>query len=1191
MSEGEDVREHMNKFSKIVDELAEVTIELQEELLVIMLLASLPGSYENLVVALEARDNLPKLDALKIKVAEEGERRRDNCTDASHNGFENTQACAARANSKKYNETKTLSNNRSEGERTSAQTEHSRSKAKRNFKCFNCGKKGHYAAQCREERAKEKSLAVFAEAKRQQQNSNVWCIDSGATSHMCTDEHLFVRMNEHSERIELAGKYSVDAKGIGDVVVKTSGWNFKLTKCLYVPDLLMNFISIPKIDEKGFKATFENGCAVVRDKEDNSVIFKANKENSLYVIRDKIQSCNITRAENTVMWHNRYGHINFRSLSELSNKNIVNGIDSISNANDIVCVSCVKSKICSQPFVASENRAKNILDLVHSDVCGPFSTQSHGGSRYFLTFIDDKSRSMFVYFLKTKDQVFENFKLFKAMVELQTGSKIKTLRTDNGREYVNNNFKRFLGECGIRHQLTVPYTPQQNGVAERANRTLVEMARCMLVHAGLSESYWAEAINCAVYIRNRSPSKALDGVTPYEIWVERKPVVKHFKVFGCLAIALNKSQHSKFQQKGNEYVMVGYDSASKAYRLFDTKTRTVIVKRDVKFDETILMGKNKGEDFSPMEVAQFTLEGADPIQHVAEEEEQSDYEDAVESNSSIDDEMRDCPEHQQMRRGRPRLIRTGLPGRPRKQQSAVNLAYTENVKVPVSVEEAMNSKQAHEWWCAMQEEYNALVNNDTWEQAAVPKGHKVIGCKWVFAVKTNANGDIERYKARLVAKGCGQTYGVNYKEIFSPVVRYATIRMVLAIAAEYELHVHQLDVSTAYLNGKLEDDIYMRQPEMFQQDNDCVLKLKKSLYGLKQSGRVWNSRLDEVLKEMGFSACNSEPCLYTKNQGRKLNIIAVYVDDLMIACSDLGELMQIKQQISSIFQIVDKGPINKFLGMEIERVGSVGAISICQKQQLQQLLHKYDMDVCRPVYTPLEPSFQVNCNESNCRKVNAAEYKSLIGSLMFIAVNTRPDILHSVCKLAQRNSDPHCEHLAAAKHVLRYLKATINLKLHYRKTGEWVKGYVDADWGGDATDRKSYTGYAFFFGGSVFSWESRKQPTVALSSTEAEYMALSAAAKESVYINKLWTEMKMYDKGGSIVINGDNMSAMSLVKNPVYHARSKHIDIKFHHIRDVYSNNEIELNYCPSNAMVADVLTKNLKRVNHCKFTEILGLK
>lgn len=535
------------------------------------------------------------------------------------------------------------------------------------------------------------------------------------------------------------------------------------------------------------------------------------------------------------------------------------------------------------------------------------------------------------------------------------------------------------------------------------------------------------------------------------------------------------------------------------------------------------------------------------------------------------------------------MIRTGLKGRPAKQYNSVNMLTNEQ-QVPKTVKEALASDNTDEWRAAMHEEYNALIKNDTWEIADLPPGQKAIGCRWVFAIKRDATGKIERYKARLVAKGCGQTYGVNYEETFSPVVRYATIRMVLAITAELELHVHQLDVSTAYLNGDLTEDIYMKQPEQFGLGNDRVLKLKKSLYGLKQSGRMWNLKLDEMLQRIGFTACASEPCLYTRIKGATTNIIAVYVDDLMVCCSDLGELKEIKRVISNTFQIVDKGPIHQFLGMSIERDGPTGAITISQKQHIWQLLEQYGMTNCRTTSVPLDPGFQPKCESQSCQLVDQMEYQSIIGSLMYIAISTRPDILHSVCKLSQRNTNPHVEHLAAAKQILRYLKTTLELKLKYQKTGQMVTGYVDADWGGDSTDRKSYSGHVFILGGSTFAWESKKQKSVALSSTEAEYMALSQSATEAVYIRKVLNEMNMYLNKKSIAIYGDNLSAMNLVKNPVYHARSKHIDIRYHYVREIYDENLIELKYCPTEDMVADLLTKNLCKVKHEKFTQLLGL-
>ncbi|CAD7003740.1 unnamed protein product [Ceratitis capitata] len=751
--------------------------------------------------------------------------------------------------------------------------------------------------------------------------------------------------------------------------------------------------------------------------------------------------------------------------------------------------------------------------------------------------------------------------------------KIKILRSDNGREYLSKSFENFLKENGIVRQLTVPYTPQQNGVAERANRTLVEMARSMIVHSGLGECFWAEAVATAAYLQNRSVTKSLANRTPYEAWTSRKPNVSHLKVFGQLAIAIDKTEKRKFQPKGKKMVMVGYSDVSKAYRLYDPASKRVIVCRDVIFID----GAYVPHEQNPNDIVTFDAED------IVNEAEPSIAED-----TSGDYEVNSDLQPTRVRRGRPAFVRTGRRGRPRKRRHFLNMMKAADVEIPITVSEAMNSKYVKQWTSAMQKEFDALVKRNTWSLVDLPAGEKPIGCKWVYSVKQNADGSVQRFKSRLVAKGCSQQFGINFNETFSPVVRYATIRLVIALACEYNLHLHQLDVSSAYLNSELQDDVYVKQPENFvnEQFPNRVLKLNKALYGLKQSGREWNEKLNSVLIKMGFMPCVSEPCVYMKNEEDKYNIIAVYVDDILIASSSLKDLNNIKARIAKEFDIVDGGPAKYFLGIQIERDGDVGNIAISQRQYIYDLLKHNGMEECKAVSTPLEVGFQTSCDKDECIKVNTTEYQSLIGALMYLAISTRPDILHSVSKLAQRNTDPHLEHKTAAKRILRYLKGTAELKLHYKKTNRLVECFVDADWGGDASDRKSYSGSAFVAAGAVTSWESKKQSIVALSSTEAEYVALSIAAKEAIYLKRLLRELG-FSNTGPMVINNDNQSAQHLARNPVHHDRSKHIDIKYHFVRNLIRNNEIKLNYVCTNDMFSDILTKNLPKVKHCKFTRI----
>ena len=475
--------------------------------------------------------------------------------------------------------------------------------------------------------------------------------------------------------------------------------------------------------------------------------------------------------------------------------------------------------------------------------------------------------------------------------------------------------------------------------------------------------------------------------------------------------------------------------------------------------------------------------------------------------------------------GRPRIIRTGKVGRRTKQynQQAIN-AVQESPTIPCSFTEALNHSESKRWREAMKAEYDALLSMGTWELVDPPNGCQVIGCRWVFSIKRKKDGTVDRFKCLLVAKGCSQKYMVNYYETFAPVVRYSTIRIILAMAAQFDLHLHHVDVTTAYLHGDLNETVFMVQPEGFVDSRypNKVCRLKKSLYGLKQAGREWNKKLNDTMQKLDFRRCNGDTCVYTRCKGAAFCIVGIYVDDMIIAASCYEDLKAVKSQISSVFDIVDKGELSYYLGIQVER--SSRKIEIHQQKYIDELCKKFNLIECKPRYTPLDPGMKLakgGCNPKE--REDPTKYQSLIGALLYIAISTRPDIMYSVCKLSQFNVEPYTEHLVAAKHLLRYLKSTSGARLTYNKTCTNLTGYVDADWAGNIDDRRSYTGFVFLMGGGAVSWESKKQSSVALSSTEAEYMALSQASKEASYLRNLLNEFE-YEKVSfkSIIIHSDN---------------------------------------------------------------------
>ena len=1181
MTENGTVSEHLNEFDNLIESLVEVDISLPEEFLVILLLSSLPRQFENFAVAIETRDNLPAYNIFKVKLLEEGARQEESekCLNAG-------ETLLLAKNEKKYAR-------QSERERNSKETEqrHKNKSSNNNKKCYACGEFGHFAAQCKNKKQYKKErdnncFQMLSAVKNnvKQNNESVWCLDSGATSHYCNARKMFKNYEQCEEKVTLPNDICVKAIGRGDIDINCG--KITLKNVLHVQEIKSNFISVAKATENGMTVIFKHNTSEIRNNK-NETILTAVKRDDLFLceIKDVPNRCLSAVQSNEFMkWHNRYGHVNFNCLKDMIKKNTVRGIKIKEMPNSFECETCAKGKITVKPFPqVSENRSSELLSVIHSDVCGPINKNSYGGARFFVTFIDDFSRYVSVYFLKSKDQVFNTFKQYKSEVENQTGKMIKCLRSDNGREYVNNEFDKYLRENGIKRQLTVPYSPQQNGTAERANRTLCEMARSMIIEAGMSEQFWAEAVGTAAYIRNRTTTKILGESTPFEMWHGYRPSVGHLKIFGSKAIVLDKTVTKKFTAKGIECVMVGYSEVSKAYRLFNPTTHKIVVARDVVFFE------NSSE--RPMEdQSTFYIEAVcDDVGNSGKIEADTNNTGA-DDHESIDQEGVAAP-LPKVGRGRPRIIRDGSRGRPRKQYNMLQSIGEYQLQVPDNDRDALNGPYGEEWLKSMQSEFNSLLKNHTWDLTELPKGQVAIGCRWVYAVKRDKEGKVTKLKSRLVAKGCSQRFGVNYYETFSPVVRYENIRLVVALAVEHGIYLHQMDVSSAYLNGDLHDEVYMRQPPHFEDRKHPgkVLKLKKSLYGLKQSGREWNTKLNAFLMQLGFKSCISDRCIYTQRSNGIYNIIVVYVDDLIVGSTSLTELERVKAEISSEFECVDGGELSHFLGMEFHRDGNLGAITISQKQYILNALTECGMMNCKEVVTPLESGCQLHCADEKCTKVNVTQYQSYIGVLMYLALSTRPDILLSVAKLAQHNCDPHSEHEKSVKHVFRYLKKTMDFKLHYQKTGKAVECFVDADWAGDTKDRKSFSGYVFVAAGCVFAWSAKKQNLVALSSTEAEYVALSNAATEVVYVRKLLTELG-FPLNGPMTMYNDNQSAQCLVKNPTYHSRSKHIAIKYHHIRDMHSNEAIEVKYIPTDEMMADILTKNLCKIKHYKFSNMMGL-
>lgn len=491
---------------------------------------------------------------------------------------------------------------------------------------------------------------------------------------------------------------------------------------------------------------------------------------------------------------------------------------------------------------------------------------------------------------------------------------------------------------------------------------------------------------------------------------------------------------------------------------------------------------------------------------------------------------------------------------------------------PQNYEQAVNGNDKQQWVAAMKDEYESLIKNRTWELIDRPENQNVVDNKWVFKIKRKPDNSIERFKARLVARGFTQQYGIDYFETFSPVVRFTSIRIILAIASRRKMHLRQFDVKTAFLNGDLNENVFMEQPVGFTDGTNKVCKLIKGLYGLKQASRCWNHKFKHFIEVFGFQSCKSDPCVFVSYRKDILIVLAIHVDDGLIIADDIGAINCVMKHLQDKFEmkVMDLGC---FLGLQIER-NDDGSIFIHQAAYAKRVLSRIEMVECTPVMTPSDPN-QPMCSFENSES-SKFPYRELIGSLMYLAVATRPDIAHAVGIVSRYLEKPTTTHERAAKRILKYIKGTINFGIFFPSNDETLlSGYSDADYAGDSDMRRSTSGFVFMFGGSVISWNSERQKSVSLSTTESEYIAASNTVRELVWLRKFFDEI-LPNGLGKIDFYMDNQSAIRLVKNPEFHKRSKHIDVRYHFIREKYEEGLFLLNYIPTQEMIADAFTKSL---------------
>ncbi|WVZ81795.1 hypothetical protein U9M48_029136, partial [Paspalum notatum var. saurae] len=933
-----------------------------------------------------------------------------------------------------------------------------------------------------------------------------WIFDTGASNRMTGCRDAFsdldtsvagtVRFGDGSVvRIEGCGTILFDCK---------NGEHGALPNTYYIPRLTANIVSCGQLDED-FEILIRRGVMRVRDEQHRLLAKIRRGPGRLYVLDLTIARpvCLAARAgEDAWRWHARFGHTNFAALRKMGREGLVRGL----------------------PVLSS--------------------------NRYFPLLVDDYSRFMWVAAPPGSTDAAP-----AAIKRIRAAAERKTARSR-------------APAHGAVHAAA-------NGVVERRNQTVVGMAGSMIKAKGLPGMFWGEAINTAVYILNRTTSKGTGGKTPYELWNGTTPAVHHLRTFRCVAHIKNVGPDvKKLDDRSKPMIFIGYEPGSKAYRVYDPAVRRVHISRDVIFDEearwewgadttasgddefviryttvahpevTTMLQPQPREDTpgpstpaptphampapTPHATPSPTIKFATPPS-VAEEDLDAEHDDDVPLRFRTVDN----------------ILGLATPRGMAHQDQDEDLLLT-STDEPTIFEQA----QAHECWRkAMLDEMTSIEANGTWELVDPPPRQRPIGLKWVFKTKKDATGIITKHKARLVTKGYVQRQGIDYDEVFAPVARLESVRLLLALAASEGWPVHHMDVKSAFLNGELREEVYVTQPPGFiiAGKEQKVLRLIKALYGLRQAPRAWYAKLDASLASLGFQRSASEHAVYTRGKGAHRLIVGVYVDDLIITGGNITELKQFKEEMKSTFQMSDLGLLHYYLGLEVNRTTT--GITISQGTYATKILEAAGLASCNASATPMETRLKLS-KFSTEPAVDATEYRWIVGALRYL-VNTRPDLAFAVGYVSRFMEKPTTEHLTAVKRILRYVAGTVDFGCHYRrKEGEaTLLGYSDSDHGADIDGRKSTSGVLFFLGENIITWQSQKQKVVALSSCEAEYIAAATASCQGVWLARLLAELRGRE-AGAVKLNIDNQSAIQLSKNPVFHDRSKHIDVKFHYIRE-----------------------------------------
>jgi transposase InsO family protein len=1017
-------------------------------------------------------------------------------------------------------------------------------------------------------------------------------IDSGASNH-CIDPslcNLSIRLSNKStleSTVRVAGGGTIQSCGTADVHLQVTNQNgtplqLDLGQSLLFNGLSTNLLSLGQLVKMGYEFNLSaSDSKLSYHPEQPPVQLQFQSDNMLSIgYSSLIPQLNTVRQTSLKIWHQLLGHVNFGYLRHLL-KNPNYGIAFTDKDEDFACETCLtyKSKKKSVNKKTS-TRAEKPGIRVHLDLMGKVTPRAHGGICYVLCFTDDFSRYRWAYLLRNKSDAATIIKRFiEDMLSQQ--QPIQYLRTDNATEFLSEDLRNHFMEKKINLELSAPHTHQQNGVAERSFGILSNIVSCLMGDSDLPEYLWTEAVMQAVEIINICPTFANHMKTPFEVLHGKFPTYNNLHIFGSKCfVHLEKSDRSyKFGAKSWEgrFLRRSPEHSSDTYRIWNPVTKRIDISRNVTF----------AEDQSNLS----TIINQPVQNHIPHIEEI----DPLKLNT-----------HPMETRGKLQSKAFNVYAYLATEEFLQSVDQLDDDKEPLFVTAALKEDRINgnnHWRDAILKENSSLEKNQVGELVPTPPGVKRLDTRYVFKIKRDANGNVIKYKARYVVKGYHQREGIDYSLTYSPTALSSSTRMLIAVATDFRWSIFTIDVETAFLNGIMPEEqlIYVKPPtdpfNPLKKHEGMSYKLKKSLYGLKQAPRVWNETLNNALTKLNFNCSSTDLCVYTGIIFNSPIIMVIHVDDIIITGAKKEAITEAIDRIRNIFDLSEVRKLDLFLGITVT-TNSTGSTTLSQQHYVDKLLRRFQLTDAHTCPTPattggtLDLSFQGESESQLLNDNDKTLYQELVGSLLYISSNTRPDIAHSVMQLCRRISCPTAAHLKAAKRVLQYLKGNSIWPTYHPKSDSdpdipTITGYADANWAGCKDTCKSTGGHIFFLANGPISWRSKLQSIVAHSSTEAEYISLNQATVEAVTLRNLLADFSMNQIEPTILFE-DNTSAKSLAENRINHQRSKHIDVKYHYIRNCITDKLVKIIYVPTEENLADILTKTLPSPAHIKASKLI---